>query len=175
MTIKNWNSDKIVSISAILISLMTLVVSWYQTSIIRQQQRLSVLPYLSLGNQGTGSARYKFMLKNDGIGPAFVEDVYINYRGKKYRMDLPVFLHKHIPEREKLNKISHSNISPGNMIPAGVQIDIFAVQNSQPNANKLITLLKKLRKEGLEMVIIYKSVYEERWKLSSQGRMPEKL
>ncbi|EAY25568.1 hypothetical protein [Microscilla marina] len=62
-----WNADKIVSISAIMISVMTLAVSWYQTAIIRQQQRLSVLPYLSFQNYGTGGANYKYTLRNNGI------------------------------------------------------------------------------------------------------------
>ena len=172
---KEWNSDKIVSISAILISLMTLVVSWYQTSIIRQQQRLSVLPYLSMRNYNTGGKQYKLVLKNDGIGPAFVDEVYINYKGKKYSMDLPVFLRKHIPAYKDIYKVSHSNVTPGNLIPAGVRVDIFAAHNSLLDANKLVILLKKLYKEGLEVVIVYKSVYEERWKLSSNGEAPKKL
>ncbi|HAS42879.1 MAG TPA: hypothetical protein DCS93_20535 [Microscillaceae bacterium] len=173
---KTWNSDKIVSASAILISLMTLFVSLYQTAMIRKQQRLSVLPYLSLGNYNTGGPNYKLVLKNDGIGPAFIESVEIVYKGKKYPYDLPVFMSKSMPDSiKKIKRMSHSNIYEGQMIPAGTTIPLLAIHNSREDADKLVILLRSLKKEGLQLHIIYRSVYEERWRLSFDSTIPEKL
>lgn len=172
---RHWNADKILSISAILISIMTLAVSWYQTAIIRQQQRLSVLPYLSFQNYGTGGANYKYALSNNGIGPAFIEKIYVTYKGKEYDLDLPLFLQKHTPESRQIKKVKHSNISAGNLIPAGKQINILEIDNSQTDASKMLLLLDKLKKEKLKLTIIYQSVYKERWRLESDHNIPQKL
>ncbi|MDZ7897109.1 MAG: hypothetical protein U5N85_03645 [Arcicella sp.] len=44
-----WNADKIVSLSAILISLATMTIYLYQTHLIGKQQNASVMPYLRMG------------------------------------------------------------------------------------------------------------------------------
>ncbi|MEL7162471.1 MAG: hypothetical protein AAFN92_17065, partial [Bacteroidota bacterium] len=56
-----FKRENIVSISAICVSVLTLLVFIYQTNLIRQQQFLSVYPYLSLGSMGTGSLKYKYL------------------------------------------------------------------------------------------------------------------
>lgn len=174
--VRKWNADKIVSLSAILISLMTLFVSLYQTAIIRKQQRLSVLPYLAFGNYNTGGANYKLMLSNDGIGPAFIESVEITYKGKKYPYDLPVFFKEVVPKQtQQIKKLSHSNIFKGQMIPAGTKIALLEIKNSPEDGDKLYKLLQKLSKEKIQLKIIYRSVYEERWQLSFRDAIPKKL
>lgn len=176
MSQKTWNSDKIVSISAILISLLTLCVSLYQTAMIRKQQRLSVLPYLSLGNYNTGGPNYKLILSNNGIGPAFIESVEVEYQNKTYPCDLPVFLGKHLKDSVKnIKKMSHSNIYPGRMIPAGTTLPLLAIHNSQKDANKLVLLLRRLKEQGMQFRIVYRSVYEERWRLSLESTIHEAL
>lgn len=170
-----WNSDKIVSVSAIMISLMTLFVSVYQTTITRKQQRLSVFPYLSQGNYNTGGADYKLIIANNGIGPAFIEKISVRYKNKEYEVDLPTFLAKHIPEFKEVKHKSYSNIFPGQMIPAGVTVSVFSIKNSVEDGKRLVKLLDKLDKEGMTVSIIYKSVYDEHWKLVSGSYTPEKL
>ncbi|OJJ20095.1 hypothetical protein BKI52_16620 [marine bacterium AO1-C] len=155
---------------------MTLFVSLYQTAIIRKQQRLSVLPYLSLGNYNTGGPNYKLVLKNDGIGPAFIESVEIEYKGKKYPYDLPVFLRENMLDSlKKIKRMSHSNIYKGQMVPAGTTLPLLAIHNSQKDADQLVRLLQRLKKDGMKLSIIYRSVYEERWRLSFNSTIPEKL
>lgn len=173
---RKWNADKTVSLSAILISLMTLFVSLYQTNMIRQQQRLSVLPYLSFGNYNTGGANYKLMLSNDGIGPAFIESVEISYKGKTYPYDLPVFFRDVIPKQvEQIKKFTHSNIFKGQMIPAGTKLSLLEIRNSPEDGIKLYKLLQKLKKEKMQLKIVYRSVYEERWQLILGDAIPQKL
>lgn len=168
----SWNPELITSICAIFISLLTLIVFIYQTNIIRKEQSLSVLPYLTLGNQGYGSPNYQLQLKNDGIGPAFIREVSILYEDETYEMDLPTFLYEHMPAMDTISNILHSNIYSGQLIPAGRIIPILQVNNSQESAYALSTLLKPL---DLELRIIYESVYEDSWILSSYNGFPEKV
>ena len=72
---KFWNSDKILSLSAMFISLCTLIVFIYQTELIRVEQHKSVYPYLSLSNGGSGNINYRYILENKGIGPAVLTSI----------------------------------------------------------------------------------------------------
>ncbi|MEO1052923.1 MAG: hypothetical protein AAFX87_19970 [Bacteroidota bacterium] len=170
-----WNSEKIMSTSAIMISLMTLFVLSYQTKIIREQQRLSVLPYLSIFNENTGGPNFKLSIKNDGIGPAFIESVEVIYKDKTYETDLPQFLYDNIPEMDSIDNIYHSNLGPGQLVPPGLQLNILEVNDSQESGVQLVQLLQKLGNEGIDLKIVYRSIYEERWQLTIRNNFPEKL
>lgn len=90
-----WNTEKIVSFSAVLISIGTLIVLIYQTNLMSQQQRLSVLPYVTMGNMGAYTPNSRYMVFNNGIGPAFVEKIKVKYKGNTYPYDLYVILAQH--------------------------------------------------------------------------------
>ena len=175
MAKKFWTADKIISFAAILISVMTLVVLMYQTNIMREQQRLSVLPYLSINRSGTGTANFSIVMHNNGIGPAFVESTKVRYKGKEYDMDVPNFLYKHVPEMDSIHQLYHSNIYSGMLIPAGKTLNILEIDNSIKDSNKLLKLFSRLLKEGFDFELVYKSIYNERWKLTGAGSTPEKI
>lgn len=175
MANKVWNTDKIIGISAMLISVMTLVVLIYQTSLMREQQRLSVLPYLSMGRAGTGTAEFQVFLTNNGIGPAFIESMRIHYDGKVYESDLATFLYKDIEAMDSISHIMHSNIYPGMLLSAGTHIPILQADNSKESGIKLYFLLEKLDKKGFNYELIYKNIYNERWRLTTADYIPQKL
>lgn len=166
-----WNSDKILSFTAILISLLTLVVFLYQTNLMRKQQLLSVLPYLAIGNYGLGTSNFTLVLQNDGIGPAFIEDQKIIYLDSTYHMDLPGFLYAHVPAMDSLSNISYSNIYPGKMIPPNEKIELLRVNESIEDELKLLRLLEALE---IDYEIHYRSIYNERWVLRSGETSPQK-
>lgn len=169
---KKFSADRIVSISAILMSLMTLVVLIVQTNMIRNQQRNSVYPHMIIGNQGYATANYKLILSNSGIGPAIIESVEINYQDSVYQMDFPTFIYNYIPETDTLENIFHSNVYPGMLIPAEKVINIIEVIDDEATAIALAQMVGEL---DFEMTIVYKSIYEERWKLSTETGTPELL
>jgi hypothetical protein len=90
-TKKTWNVDKILSMSAIVVSACALVVSILQTRIMQKQQEKSVWPhvrwyiYYGWGSDSTGSFSVK--VANKGIGPAIIKDVTLTLNGQKYRSD----------------------------------------------------------------------------------------
>lgn len=141
----------------------------------RKQQYLSVLPYLSIGNENNYSPDYKLVLTNNGIGPAFIEAISITYDGEKYDMDLPEFLIHIKMGFDTVDNISYSNIYPGRMIPAGERIEIFSVDNSYKDALALFDILSALQPKGFDFELIYASIYEEKWRLTATSTVPEKI
>lgn len=169
---KFWSTDKIVSISAMLISILTLMVFIYQTSLMRQQQQLSVMPYLSVSNANTGTPLFKLQLENDGIGPAFIESRTVTYLDTVYDMDLPTFFFEKVPLFDSLEHVFHSNIRPGRMIPPGEIVNLFQINNSLEEAIFLKNLLDSV---NLDYQITYSSIYKQRWQIKNNQPIPKRV
>lgn len=71
------SNELLIGIAAMIISLSTLFVFIYQTNLIRKQQYMSVYPHLSFIHMTPGSLDYRFILRNQGIGPAFISAINI--------------------------------------------------------------------------------------------------
>ena len=174
MPYNNSRADRIVSFSAIFISLLTLCVFVYQTTLIHKQQRMSVLPNLQIGNSGYGSKDFAIVMENTGVGPAIIESVKIQYQGKTFDMDLPSFLYEHTNKIDSVQLV-YSNISPGQLIPAGRKVEILKATGDDENAERFTQALQSLRETDMDMEIIYRSIYEERWILTGDSPVPQKV
>lgn len=172
---KNWSSDRWLSIVAIIASLGTLFTIVYQTNLIRQQQYASVLPYLEMWNSQPGQQgeSYIYLLMNNGIGPAFIKEVKIHYKDSVYFHDPASFTFNVIKPKDSITNVSYSNIKKGRLIPAGEQMELVSVSKDSINA----PILKKwfAQTDSLEVEIIYESVYGERWSARGIAREPVKL
>ncbi len=87
--LEKLNTDRILSICAILIGVMTLIVYYVQTRLLMEQQHANVWPCIELSgtNFGDGSGikeDFKINVINKGIGPALIKKVEIKYKGKTY-------------------------------------------------------------------------------------------
>lgn len=171
-----WDSNKILSVSAILVSFMTFLVLIYQTTIMREQQLLSVYPYLTLFNQGSQTNNYRFVMNNQGIGPAVLDKIEISYKGKvtPYQ-DIVSFVLDHSEAISSLNNVLHSNIYPGRLVPAGEIFSIFEVKDSYEESVVLRSEIDRLLKEGLTWKITYSSVYSEQWEITERSLSPKKI
>ena len=68
--------DRVLSASAGLVALSALAVSVYQAYMGRQQQKMSVWPYLAAYNVGPFDGNdYEFRVSNQGVGPMLVQQV----------------------------------------------------------------------------------------------------
>jgi len=168
-----FNADKVVSFTAILISLGTLVVLFYQTELMREHQRLSHLPYLILGNENGYGANHKIVIRNHGIGPAFIESSKVYHNGKTYEQDFARWLYEYIPAMDSIEDVYYSNISAGMMIPANESLPILGINDSQESTNKLMAIFEE--EDSLNFEFIYRSIYDERWKLDASGSFPVKI
>lgn len=174
---KKWSSDRWLSLAAIIASMGTLFTVVYQTNLIRTQQYASVLPYLEMWNSSQRHS-YQLMLVNNGIGPAFIEDVKIHYLDTVYQMDPAIFLKEVINKTDTIRNVGHSNISKGRLVPAGEMVNLLQVNNDSLNAKKLWSWFSgddPSRKVKPLVEIVYRSVYGETWKLRQNVIEPLKL
>lgn len=168
---KFWDADKFLSISAMLISVGTFATFIYQTNLIQKQQYASVLPYLEIWNSSPEPNKYKLILVNNGIGPAFIQEIMIHYNGKVYKYDPSVFYGAVLYEKDSADFIS-SNIFKGQVIPAGERVEMVVVNNSEKDAQKLRQVFGN---QTARIEIVYASVYEEKWRILGMGGAPVKL
>jgi hypothetical protein len=169
---KFWNADKIVSLSAILISLATMSIYLYQTHLIRKQQSASVMPYLLIGASSHNENHFSIEVVNNGLGPAFVEEVNVIFRGKKYKnSDLPQFFFNYNPQKDTLN-FSYGSIISGMLVSSGKTII-----NIQANDKKSTIKMKEYfwSKGILDVEIIYASIYGEKWIVNMKNIRPKKI
>jgi hypothetical protein len=170
---KFWTSDKVVSFVAIMISLFTLYIFVRQTNIIEEQSRRSVMPYLMMeSSNNSENMTYSIEIVNYGVGPAIVESRVIYYKNKVYDMEFHDFLQKHIPEMDSVNLINYTTLQIGVAIPSSAERNILVAGGDQSSYSKFLGIMKKLRDEGFNYEIKYKSIYEERWAISAEEDIP---
>ena len=179
---KFWTSEKLLGLSALLVSLFTLVVFIYQTNLIRKQQYMAVYPYLELGNYSPESLEYKYTLTNKGVGPALIKSVEVRDRmGKSYNS-----IHEYL-----CNKLHTSDsvwtyradIYEGRLISAEEEIILFGLFDEEQarsrgipkNTTKgAIKLHHTLNSNDLVIKITYESIYGESWTISKNSKIPVK-
>ncbi len=173
---KFWTSDKIVSFSAMSISLLTLFIFIKQTNIIEAQSHLSVMPYLMLETSNNSKdGTFKLDLENYGVGPAIIENRVIIYKGKEYDMEFEMFLREHIKEMDSVHIVNYSSVQIGLAIPAGSRRNVLTVGGGQKSYDTFVELISRLQNEGLDYKINYKSIYNDRWKINASQATPIEL
>jgi len=169
---KKISTDRIVSVCAIFISLLTLVIFIYQTNLTRKQNHLSILPYLSLDtsiNHYEGTLELE--LKNLGIGPAIIESRKIYYEEKWLDVDFTDFFYDQYTLKDTSISVLSSTLNHGTAIPANESITLIKVYMPK---EKLPTFLEWFGniQEGMDYEIGYKSLYQEKWKLTAKSDIP---
>lgn len=171
-----WRFDIIISVSAMLVSLATFGIYFYQTKIIREDSRASVYPHLEIVREYNGKTEaFILYVRNVGIGPAFLKKMEIEYKGKTYSSDdfkasdscLPFrFLTKILP----FEKIPHVGNGPSLpvVIPAGEKEMFIRLNDKDENS---IALMVGIFDEA-RIKVCYSSVYKDYW-IVEKYRQPE--
>lgn len=169
-----WNSEKLLSISAILVSIGTFIIFTYQTNLIRKQQHMSVYPYLQFANYHSYSSKYKFVLTNKGIGPALVTSAKISINGVIKDQDLATYLGESILISKDTISFITSSINKGMLIAQNESIELVKL-DSENNYNSSKKLLYMIHNDSLDFIIEYESIYGGKWHISIKDYMPEKI
>ncbi|MCB0448180.1 MAG: hypothetical protein KDD03_11860 [Gelidibacter sp.] len=139
-----------VSYLAMFIAVLALIVSIYEGYEIRKHNRLSLKPYLDGSIFMQEKKLFKIEIRNEGLGPAIVEEFSIYANGKK------VSSWNNAMKEIGMKKFSQlTNMKPGDIISQGENLTLV----------KIDTVLLKY---NLEYVIKYKSVYEESFKIEQE-------
>lgn len=164
------NTDRIIGLSAMLISLLTLCIFVYQTNIIRTQSRLSVTPRLDFSTSlDRPDSTYVFstFILNKGLGPGIIESVEIIYKGKKYPLNFPKFYKEAFPDYKNYGYfIQNMTLSKGTTIS---EKESFKLATFSFHKDKLKPLMEYMGSDGgdkmpYDIEVTYSSIYEEKWK-----------
>ena len=184
------STDRFVSLSAMFIGLATLFIVVYQTQLQRAAQTASVLPYLMIVLQANAERTY-VILRNTGVGPALIEDVSVQYRGRKYDKD-PYDFYLEVRPEERQQGFSVDKLIPGRLVSAGEAVQTFGTEGPDAPAMlpKMLSLFdigevpqswydsSGVARSGPDKAVIevtYKSVYGDRWRVSSDSIVPKPL
>jgi len=172
---KKISTDRIVSLCAIFISLLTLVIFIYQTNLTRKQNHLSILPYLALDssiNHYEGTLELE--LKNLGIGPAIIESRKIFHEEKWLDVDFVDFFYEQYTLNDTTMSVLSSSISHGTAIPANESITLIKVFMSKDKLPAFLEWFEGIQ-DGMDYEVVYKSLYQEKWKLTSKSEIPVEI
>lgn len=178
----NWTSDKIMSTSALFISVISLAALLYQSYLAReenkmtqQQQSASVLPYL---NQwySNNNGKFALVIGNKGVGPAFIKKVKISLDSTKTFNNSDSFFRELFKNSSILDTIPNtkSTLVKGLVLPANDLINVIEI-NGYKNIN---AFRKVLATTNIDFEIIYEDIYGSQWLLTSDEtheNMPIKI
>ena len=170
----NWTTDKIMSTSALFISVISLTALIYQSYLAREENKLiqtqqsaSVLPHLNQWMSNYNNS-FKFVIGNKGVGPAFIDDVEI-LLDSTHKFNNTKDLFQHIFKNTKgLDTIPYtqSTLIKGFVLPANDQINLLEI-----NASENIGIVRKaLNQKQILYKIKYKDVYGAKWLLSNYNQ-----
>jgi hypothetical protein len=183
-----FSTDRIVSLSAMVVGVGSLFVIVYQTHLMRQSQSAAALPYLMVGIQANGEGAY-LTLSNKGLGPALLERVRIRYEGRTFDEDPHDFFIRMRPDRN-IGALSVDRLAVGRLIPAGERLMTLGMDGEE-RGRMLVDLLNTfeladvprawleklqvpLKARRAVIDITYASVYGEHWRITSDRLVPER-
>ncbi len=176
-----WNTERILGISAMGISFITLVIFIYQTNLMSKQNYLSILPYLSLSTSDNAQDNtFSLTLDNYGVGPAIIESVNLKYQGEnedliKYDDDIFAYFRAKSSILDSIKNVSYSTLDVGLAIPAGTKYNLISINKSAKDYELFKKNLEDFLEKGFYFEIFYKSIQDEHWKISNTSQGPIKL
>lgn len=157
---------RVASASAGIIALCALAVSAYQAKLSREQQRMSVWPYLMQYNSGRGGGYYR-EVQNAGLGPAIIgwQEVLVDDRPQRNWGDV---LRALTHTTDSSFNIVYSSLPPGSvLIPGAVQDVIELAPGSFAQS-----IHASIDSGRLVTRVCFCSLYEECWIATSGERKP---
>lgn len=176
-----WNSERVLSLTAMVLSFVTLIIFIYQTNLMRRQNYLSILPYIQFATHNNQVEKsFALSLKNHGVGPAILESVTIEYRDRKYDLakydnELVKLLTTMAPELDSIRGYAFSTLDKGVAIPANSTYVIMEIKKAPQQYELFTRNLQKLLDNGLQYTIVYKSIQDEHWMIQNNSDGPIKL
>ncbi|HHH50098.1 MAG TPA: hypothetical protein ENK52_03875 [Saprospiraceae bacterium] len=155
------SSDKLLAISAIIVSISALFVSAYQVKVLSMQKDAAVWPYIRI-EVSWGPEYYTIKISNQGIGPGIIKNISFDLKDTSFtRIDYLANYCLSQLEDSIVSKTSYSysNIeSNGTALIAGESVKIL---NFKGDMRKIQNALRDLGEMNLS--IEYCSVYNKCW------------
>ncbi|MFD2586771.1 hypothetical protein ACFSQJ_07505 [Croceitalea marina] len=143
--------------TALIISVLALVVSIYEANLLKAQQKATVWPYFSI-SQGYNSEGFSIYGLNNGTGPALINSVEVSFNGQSVTNYLDL-LNKVSPE----TTIGYNQIKQGvlnnTVLKAGEERLLFFIAWSDETRK----IVEKMNEEEVSIIVQYCSVLDECW------------
>lgn len=182
------STDRIVSLSAMVVGVSSLVIAMYQTKLMRESARAAVLPYLMVGINSDADGAF-MTLRNAGVGPALVDDVVVRVHGREIKGDAYEYYVGMRPGKPQNPHLSMDRIQPGRLIPAGENIKMLGSWGADGREEMLGELLHTFdladvprtwienvgatERDKAVFEISYSSVYGQHWTARSNATVPK--
>lgn len=164
-----FTTQNLVSFTAVVVSLCSLVLTIFQMHSDRESKYASVLPYVNCGvwegniNKKDSTASFKMVITNEGIGPAFLRDIRLISRGEVFGPNDFHDAFEHFTGQNLKNQYVFSSIQPNRLLPSNQKIEWFIPTDS----NSAYKILKHMwTEEGQHNFIIqicFADVYGNCW------------
>lgn len=175
MSSEKISTDRIIGLSAMMISLLTLIIFIYQTALMRTQSRLSVKPLLSFEtnmNFKDTVAIYTSKVKNKGLGPAIIESIDIVLEDQRYPLNFRNFFKKAYPGLENYTDLELSTtLEKGSTLISNEEVDMYRCVYQLKSVPEIMEILKITQADEIpfDIEVVYSSIYEDTWKTSAKA------
>lgn len=160
----NWDTEKVVSWSALIVAVCSMIATYMELSTTREHQRLSVKPILEFYRHSSNSDKgylTKFAIANTGLGPARIGNFEVFIDGKRvhtYESIKNKIITTQKIEKKKISySISTSDIWNGRIIKPEQEIFFLIFENG--NFAKYAT--EFFNEHSLSINLCYCSLYNE--------------
>lgn len=176
---KFWNLDKIIALSAMVVSASALIVSIIQTRIMKEQQQISVKPFIQWRTDVRWNSDsigvFSIKIKNKGIGPALIKNAIIIFDGEKYPADgVSKVAQKILSEftTDSILSLREETIDQTVVLPNDV-VNLFEVTNPKVafKLAKAYTFIQSKRR--FDIIIDYTDVYGNKFVSSGSSKLVE--
>ncbi|MEM9076116.1 MAG: hypothetical protein AAGC43_03710 [Bacteroidota bacterium] len=155
MGTKTDRLQSIGTVAALIISIIAMVTSMYEASIMKSQQKSMVWPYLSVTQQYDNKG-FGIQITNKGTGPAIVTSVQLEYKGTPIK-DVEMLMDSLNPKRTFGYDILRNNTIGNYVFTSGEEIMLFGLPYNEE------TRIVEKNVPKIRMQIGYKSVLDEYW------------
>jgi hypothetical protein len=163
---RRWPSnDSLLSIAATLLSLCAVVTTVWQTSIMREQLRLSVWPRLRIDMRYRTDNQdnfFHFKLENQGVGPAIISSLQFSYKGEKVGGMQEVWrrmLADTGVRPEKVRSVETNSVHVGQILAPQSTVVLLLPRYGDPPTSEIFDRTRG----NIRVVLRYTSIYGEVW------------
>ncbi len=169
-------TEIIIAIAATIVSICAMVTTVYQTYILRQQQHAAVWPRLQLSNAywvTSDTAFYQFYIENNGIGPAIIREVSIDYEDSLYSTtaDLAREIARQNGLPDSAAYQNYRDLFPDMVVPQQETWELLQILKRE----YVVPYTKEVKDKSIKITVKYESLYGEKWEVGYPGLLHRKL
>ncbi len=159
-----FTTDRLLSLLAVVISLATFGIYFYQTHLIRIQQHASVWPNLEISphvHLTKEKGDYRIQIENSGVGPAIIDEAFIIFKSKEYPFNFWKFFSQTYPLGKNTWNLTTVDLFKGKVIQPGKGLELVGSTDLE-TAQKLFDIFKT-EPMPITFKIKYRSIYNDYW------------